>query len=304
MIYFQRLSGDRLRGIIIIKRPAPGPVTIRPKGLVADESYDVSFGESGRTEKRTGKDLMEHGIAVEKTLPGELIYLNLPMHPGSKLDKEPPTAPIGVTKRSAENMGYPGVELHWKPGSDNNWVSYYEVFRDGVSLDKVSKGTFYFDHSAGADPAAKYEVRTVDGADNVSELIAASGPSGKPALVVDDADFTFTGEWQHLRNLQPAHVGTISHSNRKGAFAGVPFEGRKVLVFSKLGADCGKVEISIDGAPGEIVDTYSADDIWGVCVYSKEFPTAGRHTVRVTVTGEHSERAKGAVIYLDGLRVE
>ena len=76
-------------------------------------------------------------------------------------------------------MGYPGVELTWKPGKDDNWVSYYEVFRDGAALDKVAKGTFYFDHSAGADLAARYEVRTVDGAGNVSARVAAKGPAAK-----------------------------------------------------------------------------------------------------------------------------
>ena len=33
-MYFQRLSRDGKRGIIIPKRPAPGPVTIKPKGLL------------------------------------------------------------------------------------------------------------------------------------------------------------------------------------------------------------------------------------------------------------------------------
>jgi hypothetical protein len=53
-----------------------------------------------------------------------------------------------------------------------------------------------------------------------------------------------------------------------------------------------------------VVDTYSADDIWGVCVYRKEFPVAGRHAVRLEVCGEHSARAKDHVFYLDGVRVE
>ena len=54
------------------------------------------------------------------------------------------------------------------PGTDNNWISYYEVFRNGIAIDRVAKGTYYFDHSAGGDLAAKYEVRTVDGAGNAS----------------------------------------------------------------------------------------------------------------------------------------
>ena len=101
-MYFQRLSGDRQRGIIIPKRPAPGPVTIKPKGLLPDGNvHRLVPGIATRCEQRPGADLMERGIALEKMPPGELIYLNLPLHPGSKLDKEPPTA----AERRAEARG-------------------------------------------------------------------------------------------------------------------------------------------------------------------------------------------------------
>jgi len=298
-MYLERLSGDGLRGVIIIKRPASGPVTIKPRGLLPKEVYSVSLGESKHTEKRSGADLMAAGISIEKTLPGELIYLNLPMHPGSGLDTVPPTPPGSVTKRAAENMGYPGVELVWKPGSDNNWVSYYEVFRNGKPLDRVAKGTYYFDHSAGADPAARYEVCTVDGDGNASVHVPAKGPSGKPALIVDDmsGELKYTQEWERESGLQPSHDGTISRSNQKGASVEFAFEGRKVLWFSKLGADCGEASVRIDGGPAEIADTYSADDIWGVCVYRREFPTAGPHTIRIEVLGDK-------VIHIDGFRIE
>ena len=82
------------------------------------------------------------------------------------------------------------------------------------------------------------------------------------------------------------------------------FTGRAVLVFGKLGADCGKMTVSIDGAAPEVVDTYSADDIWGVCIYRKEFPVPGQHLVRLGVLGEHNARAKDHVVHLDGVRVE
>jgi hypothetical protein len=52
------------------------------------------------------------------------------------------------------------------------------------------------------------------------------------------------------------------------------------------------------------VDTYSADDIWGVCVFRKTLATAGPHTLRLEVVGEHSARAKDHVFHLDGVRVE
>jgi hypothetical protein len=239
--------------------------------------------------------------------PGELIYLNLPLHPGSRLDTEPPAPPSQIHKSVQENMGYPGVELSWKAGSDNNWVSYYEVFRDGLALDKVAKGTFYFDHSAGADVAARYELRTVDGAGNASAKIAAAGPANPPATVVDDAatgGFKFSGQWDHPANLLPAHGRTISSSPQKGAVAQMDFQGRAALVFSKLGTNCGKVAISIDDASPEIVDTYAADDIWGVCIYRKKLATAGPHQLRLEVLGEQSARAKGGLVHLDGVRIE
>jgi hypothetical protein len=245
-------------------------------------------------------------------VPGELIYFNLPMHPGSLLDKEPPKPPSAITKEHAENMGFPGAELKWQPGSDNNWISYYEIFRDGAPLDKVAKGTYYFDHSAGADPAATYEIRTVDGAGNVSERVPAQGDAGTRSRVIDDAadgGIDFSPQWKHGKE-QPlvAYNGTITSSNVKGATAELTFEGKRVLWFSKLGDENGEAAVSIDGGPEEIVDTYSADDIWGVAVYRKEFATSARHTIRIKVLGERgrhpNERSKDTLVFLDGIRVE
>jgi hypothetical protein len=306
-MYFQRLSSDRQRGIVIPKRPAPGPVTIKPKGLLPTARYLVSFQESAKTEDRFGAELMERGIALAKMPPGELIYLNLPLHPGSKLDRQAPTPPTEVQKRAAENMGYPGIELTWKPANDDNWVSYYGVFRNGAAIDKVAKGTYYFDHSAGADLAAKYEICAVDGAGNASARACASGPGARPSRVVDDspgAGVRYTGPWQRESNLQPAHAGTLSSSSHKGATAELTFEGRRVLWFSRLGPNGGQAAVSMDASPADTVDTYSADDIWGVPVYRKEFSTAGRHTLRLTVLGQRGPRAKDAVVAIDGFRVE
>ena len=311
-MYFERLSRDGLRGIIIPKRVAPGAVTIKPKGLVPAETYVVNYQESGNVENRTGADLMASGIRLEKILPGELIYLNLAMHPGSPLDKEPPKPPSAVAKQRADNMGFAGIELKWQPGSDNNWISYYEIFRDSVPLDKIAKGTFYFDHSAGADLAATYEVRTVDGAGNVSDRIPAQGITIQRSRIVDDAPeggISFSPQWKHDKE-EPlvAYNGTDTSSNVKGATAELAFEGKRVLWFTKLGAENGEAAVSIDGGPAEIVDTYSADDIWGVAVYRKEFSTPGRHTIRIEVLGQRAvhpaERSKDTRIFVDGIRVE
>jgi hypothetical protein len=127
-----------------------------------------------------------------------------------------------------------------------------------------------------------------------------------PGRVLDDActAAAYTGPWKRQTGLQPAHAGTIAWSDKKGATAEVEVEGRRVLWFSKLGDTCGKAEVRIDGGPPETVDTYSADDIWGVCVYRKELPTPGKHVLRVVVTGERNARAKGAQVHVDGFRTE
>ena len=306
-MYFERLSRDGKRGIIIPKRTAIGPVTIRPKGLNPRESYFVSFQESKASVIRTGAHLVANGIKLEKMEPGELIYLNLPYHPGNTLDKAPPTPPGDLRKVVAANMGFPGVELTWEPGQDDHWLSYYEVLRNNEVLDKVAKGTFYFDHSAGADVAATYQVGSVDGAGLRSGLATAAGSGGKPALVLDDAQtaISFAGKWQRETDLQPAHQGTISRSDETGASFSFGFEGTKFTWFTKLGDDCGKAEIAIDGQSEAVVDTYSADDIWGVGIYSKTFPATGKHTVKITVLGKHGgPRGKGTFVYVDGVRIE
>ncbi len=81
-----------------------------------------------------------------------------------------------------------------------------------------------------------------------------------------------------------------------------------MLWFSKLGAENGEASVSMDGGPVEIVDTYAADDIWGVAVYRKEFAAPGRHTMHIEVLGKRgvhpNERSKDTRILVDGLRVE
>jgi len=305
-MYLQRMSRDNLRGIIITKHPVPGEVTIKPKGLIPDRDYMISYQESQDRETRTGAELMGEGIHLSRVPAGELIYLNIPNHPGSHTDTETPMSPGLLTKAIAKNMGYPGVELTWEDAVDNNWVSYYEIFRNGELIDKVAKGTYYFDHSAGTDISAKYEVCAVDGDGNVSHKVVAEGPSGQPLLVVDDASFDsihYSDGWQHKDGLLPAYAQTISFSDQKDAYAEAVFNGRKVVWYSRLGANCGIAEVYIDGTLDKKVDTYSADDIWGIPVYSKTFAVNGEHTIRIVVAGQHGQRGNGSRVHIDGLQI-
>ena len=63
--------------------------------------------------------------------------------------------------------------------------------------------------------------------------------------------------------------------------------------------------VTVDGAAPEVIDTYSADEIWGVCVYHRKLEGgAGPHTLRLEVLGEHNARAKASLVHIDGVRIE
>jgi hypothetical protein len=148
----------------------------------------------------------------------------------------------------------------------------------------------------------------VDGAGLHSAFVGAKGSESKRARVIDDSagsEINFLGTWQRQLYLQPAYMGTISRSNEKGASFEVEFEGSKFVWFTKLGDDGGKAGISIDGGPDDVVDTYSADDIWGVGIFSKQFPSAGKHKVKITVLGRPPDAFGTATfVYLDGIQVQ
>ncbi|MCL5096663.1 MAG: hypothetical protein M1608_03860, partial [Candidatus Omnitrophica bacterium] len=166
--YFQRLNHDRTRSLIVLKHQAKGEVALYPRGLREGENYLVEWDSGKPSETRTGLELMEKGLLIQNQAPGELVYLNLPNRPRGGRDKVAPTAPGRVFTRRETNLGHTGVAIYWSPASDNNWISYYEVRRNGKVLGKCGTGTFFFDRFEGWDSRAVYSVRTVDGDGNRS----------------------------------------------------------------------------------------------------------------------------------------
>lgn len=471
--WFERLSRDGQRGLVIYKGGASSAaVTVHPKGLDPNRTYDVRYELRSGSEQRTGADLMDNGVAFPNGIAkGELVYLGLPNHPGAGTDHTAPTAPGSVNADLGTNMDYRGIEVTWTPGSDDNWVSYYEVLRDGQVIGKVAKGSFYFDHTAGATTTATYAVRAVDGDGNRSPATATHGSADARTSIADDAGtaVTYTGRWLHDTGLADAFDGTLAHtagschsacqgfSNVQGAngwryqdridgtwrdiqnyrdsgylgqrewhddpsggyvwptgehpgpdheaarawvapkdgtvdiashvakmntqgngvvvsitlndqviwgpktiagtdtegidadvsgvsvsagdvirfvianngdwaydatawdpdvtYAGSTppdnspasaswtFTGRQVTWYAKLGPDEGKATVSIDGRPQATIDLYAPDDnSWSVPVYSRTFPNADRHTIRITETGEHNQRSSGDAISVDGFQ--
>lgn len=163
--------------------PAPGsPVVIKPKGLEPGATYDIRCAISKFRATRKGSELMARGIEIGAVSAGELIYLNLPAHPGSGTDTRPPEPPPGATKKVGTNLGVQGIEISWTPAKDNNWISYYEVLRNGSVLGKAAIGTFFFDYQGDSrrNIDVRYEIVTVDGDGNRSPATVAQRVSGDP----------------------------------------------------------------------------------------------------------------------------
>src|SRR5581483_9155082 len=98
--------------------------------------------------------------------------------------------PTHVTKAIGTNMGITGVELRWNASTDNRWLSHYLVYRDGVEIDTVSKGNYYFDHSDGPNGiSAHYQVQAVDGDGNVSQKSEAVNNAGEAVLYTAQGGF-------------------------------------------------------------------------------------------------------------------
>jgi hypothetical protein len=170
------------------------PIVIYPRGLLPNEIYDVRASTAGMHLQETGAKLMSAGIALDKIAPGELIFLNLPHYPGSKTDTIPPTGPSNVTKRLGANLGVQGIELKWSPAHDDNWISYYEIHKNGRLVAKAAKGTFFFDHSESArnDIDANFEITAVDGDGNRSPSAIAVKIAGEPLTYETLGDFSPT----------------------------------------------------------------------------------------------------------------
>jgi hypothetical protein len=303
-MYLQRLSWDRLRGVIITKHRIEGTVTIRPKGLVPEALYEVGFQDSPATMEATGTALMTDGITLSDPAPGELIYLNLPDHPGNSIDTTPPSAPTGVRTREARHMGVPGVEVIWEPSTDDHWLSYYLVTRDGERIGTAAKGAYWFDHSAGADPAAVYAVQAVDGAGNVSDVVSCEPADGPRRHVIDDGDLELVGSWVRESDFPPAHAGTLAYAAEAGAGFSVSFTGRGVTWHGRLGAEGGLAIVQVDNEPPVTVSCYAADEIPGWPMFERHWEVPGPHVLRVRVIGEADPRGTGARVWLDAIALE
>ena len=178
----QRVSFDGERSVIVPRYQAKGPVTIMPRRLNPASEYLVEWFSGKPPARRMGADLMANGIAIDGGAPFEFVFLNLPGRPGGGHDRTAPQPPGRVLVRCETNVGHTGMMVYWSPGSDDNWVSVYEVRRRDTALGRVATGLAFFDRTPGWDAGGEYFVRTVDGDGNASAWTKASLIAGEPPV--------------------------------------------------------------------------------------------------------------------------
>jgi hypothetical protein len=303
--WFERLSQDGNRGAIHrFGADTATSVTVYPKGLNSATTYDVRFQFTSGSSSRTGSDLMTNGITFSSGLSqGEIVYLNLAKHPGGGNDATAPSAASGVTATAATNVNYLGVDVRWTAGSDDNWVSYYNVYRNGTLIGKASKGTYFFDHTPAASPYVQYGVQTVDGDGNASSITYSSPVHGQEITAVDDASLTYTG-YAHLTGQVGNYGDTLSSSSTTTDAASYSFTGTAVTLYVKLGPNEGMANVKIDGTTDAVVDLYAPDNLDAIVpIYVKTWAAAGAHTISISPNGTKNAKSSSTIIYVDGIQV-
>ncbi len=205
-------------------------IVVYPRGLVRAKIYQVRAAFSRLNVRRSGAELMSNGITLDHIEPGELIFLNLSSYPGSGTDHIPPTAPSDVTKRWGTNLGVQGIELHWSPSHDNNWLSYYDILKNGAPVGRSAKGTFFFDHSHTArhELDRLYEVVAVDGDGNRSPAATAKEIPGDPLTFEALGDFSAEQAIHHWAYEQSARDDTDDDTFKDLLWDKSGYEGRWV----------------------------------------------------------------------------
>ena len=309
--WFERVSGDGLRATVHRLGGSTGSsVTVYPAGLSLNPTttYQVGFQLSGTTLNLTGAQIASSGITMPSGVAaGEVIYINLPGRPGGGGDSTAPSTPSSVTATASTDDNYPDVQVSWNASTDNTWVSYYDVSRDGSYLGRVAKGTVFLDHTPGASPYATYQIVAVDGAGNRSGTGASTPAHARDTIPLDDlvgGSVSYSGSWSHATGVVGAYDATLSSAASGTATATATVTGSAVTAYFQMGPDQGIATVTVDGVSAS-VDLYAPDALnYSVPLYTRAFGTVGSHTVTVARSGSKNAKSSATTVNLDGLSVQ
>jgi hypothetical protein len=126
----------------------------------------------------------------------------------------------------------------------------------------------------------------------------------REARVIDDTTgLRFTGPWVSVKDFGQAYRGTLTYSDRRGASINLAFEGDAITYLFTRAFNRGIAAVEIDGVKQPPVDLYAAQVQWQ---QSQRFvlARAGRHTIRILVTGRRRPESQGDFIDIDAFLIE
>jgi hypothetical protein len=154
--------------------------------------------------------------------------------------------------------------------------------------------------------AATYEVAAVDGSGNLSPKTEAHGTKATADTVLQDTSDQITHSGTGWTNQHPAWSvsgGSELMSRTPGDSLELKFQGNRVTWYGRLGAGMGQADVYIDGTLDRTADTYDADEIPNVPVYTRSFPSIAEHTIRIVVRGSHHWRSSDDWVVLSGWQI-
>ena len=95
---------------------------------------------------------------------------------------------------------------------------------------------------------------------------------------------SLTGNWS-FKPIKKSYSELPSYSTQSGARATLDFTGRSVSWISSRSPSRGKARVYIDGALVKTVDLYASSKQHRRVVFSRSWPTAGVHRIRIDVVG-------------------
>jgi hypothetical protein len=139
-----------------------------------------------------------------------------------------------------------------------------------------------------------------------AQAIAPSSPRGSTtSLTVDDTEaaFTYSGPWNTSQGPAKS-AGGDHYSDSSGATATLTFDGTDATILGAKASWYGVAWFSVDGGQEQVVDLYAPDRLDQQALFSVHDLSAGRHTIRATVTGQQGSTSTGSVISIDGATVD
>ena len=212
-----------------------------------------------------------------------------------------PTAPA-TSPRPPHRRQLPGHVVSWTAASDNNWVSYYDVYRDNAYLGRIAQGMFFLDHTPGASPTRRTASRRSTATATRRHHRVRPGARARPRRRRRHYRRLsgYTGSWTPRHRPGRIFDQTLSSSSSSTATASYASPAERHAYFA-MGPNEGKANVSVDGTT-DTLDLYAPDAL-------TTRPRCDRRLagLRHAHDDDHPDRhdnakSSGDVVYVDGLR--